>query len=313
MTPNYYRNLHEPDMWLFDVASGVFSNITEDSADEVFGEGSEGALIDIMPFWDDENRLYFVRGGRNEASLTIQRYDLTTATLETWFEFPAEFGNAPNVFPHPSFNPSGDAVAVGIGETDPQSPRNGIFIISAQGDLEQVVSTADLLALFPDWMGETRGFVYGLTWAEAGIFTVLEAQSETALQFFRAAFVIDPVTGAARLLNDFAQFDSAADYFQVPDEGAVPITPLLSAVPSNGDVLFYVGSFLNGGAQLIGQPVMDGDAVALVSFDEPVFAERYIRGQSDHQVLQMLNAHNQVLVGGYLYTFDAPARNMFGS
>jgi hypothetical protein len=313
MTPNYYRYLHEPDMWLFDVASGVFSNITDDSVDEVFGDGSEGALIDIMPYWGDDNTLYFVRGGRNEASLTIQRYDMATAALETWFEFPAEFGTAPNVLPHPSFNPSGDAVVVGIGEPDPESPRNGIFIISAQGELEQVVSTAELLALFPEWLGETRGYVNGLTWAEAGIFAVLEAQSETALQVFRATFVIDPATGDARLLNDFAQFESVADYSTSPDEAAVPIVPNFAAVPSTGAVLFYVGSFINGGAQLIAQPVTDGDAVALVSFDEPIFAERYILGQSVHQVLQMLNAQNQVLIGGYLYTFDAPAQNMFGS
>jgi len=115
--------------------------------------------------------------------------------------------------------------------------------------------------------------------------------------YVRVAYLFDVAAGGFTNITD----DGTSDVIGEDSDGAlVDIMPFWS--PS-------------GDALLLGVPVprADGSPVILASFDHPLSDRRYALSQSINQSLQTLNAQSQVLIGGYLYTFERTSQNMFGS
>ena len=63
-TDDFWRQFHEPDVRVFDVASGELTNLTDDGVDELDGgDPDQAARLDLLPSWSpDGSAVRFVRG-----------------------------------------------------------------------------------------------------------------------------------------------------------------------------------------------------------------------------------------------------------
>jgi Tol biopolymer transport system component len=72
-TDDFWRAFREPDVWVFDVATGDLRNLTDDGVDEYDLSGpNEGALIDVLPSWSpDGETIRFARGRADGESMEL--------------------------------------------------------------------------------------------------------------------------------------------------------------------------------------------------------------------------------------------------
>lgn len=79
-TDDFWRAAYEPDLWVFDVASGEARNLTDDGTeDNVLQDESDDALIDLLPSWSsDGETIRFARGTSDaDADATLMEIPAT--------------------------------------------------------------------------------------------------------------------------------------------------------------------------------------------------------------------------------------------
>ncbi|GAB3462315.1 hypothetical protein [Actinophytocola sediminis] len=72
-TDDFWRLANEPDLWVFDVTTGVLRNLTDDGEDKIVLSGpNENADIDLLPSWSaDAETIRFVRGRAKAESVEL--------------------------------------------------------------------------------------------------------------------------------------------------------------------------------------------------------------------------------------------------
>lgn len=70
-TDDFFRNLREPDVWVFDVTSGELRNLTDDGVDKYdIGGPDPDTRVDILPSWSpDGDMIWFARGVEDKTEL----------------------------------------------------------------------------------------------------------------------------------------------------------------------------------------------------------------------------------------------------
>lgn len=89
-TDDYWRNFREPDVWLFDIASGELRNLTDDSVDKYdISAPDADADIDLLPSWaPDGETVRFVRGAPDSRSVRLMSVDVDGGEPESVREIP---------------------------------------------------------------------------------------------------------------------------------------------------------------------------------------------------------------------------------
>jgi len=76
-TTDFFVALHEPDLWVLDVTTGEYRNLTPDDVDgSMLDNQSDGiAKLDVVYSWTPDNRLLFVRTVRENESVDLYYVD----------------------------------------------------------------------------------------------------------------------------------------------------------------------------------------------------------------------------------------------
>jgi Tol biopolymer transport system component len=71
LTDNFFQFLREPDVWVFDTATGALRDLTDDGVGTYRLDNPDpGARIDVLPSWSpDGHTIWFARGGRDKSEL----------------------------------------------------------------------------------------------------------------------------------------------------------------------------------------------------------------------------------------------------
>ncbi len=157
-----YSSLEDSDVFVFELEAGQSANLTEDGIEGPLwrGEAREGSSIpvDLFPAWSaDSTLLTFIR-----SDIPAQTEFFTTELLT----MPREGGEPERRFAirdqgplsigSPLFNLRNGSLLFSINMFDGSDPDSGIWLLDANGDLEQLLPGTDTDA-FPHAL--IRGFV----------------------------------------------------------------------------------------------------------------------------------------------------------
>ncbi|MGB1285694.1 MAG: hypothetical protein ACPG7F_04090 [Aggregatilineales bacterium] len=136
----FFRFLHEPDLWQYDLETQTFTILTPDDVDDVL-QGRQEALLDVFPIYNPvDEMLYFTRIQETAPGrlVTVQRIT-SEGDLEQVAILPADFffGFVPTG--HPVFSPDSTQMAISINDRGDIEEQRGVWIITlADGSLEQI-------------------------------------------------------------------------------------------------------------------------------------------------------------------------------
>ena len=309
LTFDFFRYFIEPDLYLYDVAAREFAVLTEDRIYDFLDEPE--ALVDVLPMWNpnDSTQFYFMRLQRDQ-SMTVQLYDVDDQSITPVFTFPLDFGSIPFIASVPVLDPSGEKIVFTFNGGDDLPEQNGIWVLDLiTNELKQAAEMSDLTEVLVDWLQAETLRIESVAWTQSSLLVTMVSN----LYFVRSAVYIDLESGVVTGVIDYTAYSTRADLLEGDQ---APLQPTYFAVPDDGSVLFALAqSLTEEGAALLAYPLPpdSSEPVRLLDLPDPLVHTRYALGQTENQYAQSITSAHQVLIGGYLYTFDAPQTSMFGS
>jgi hypothetical protein len=243
--PEFFQRFNEPDLWVYDVAAGSFTNLTDDGV-----EGNmlraEGALIDYLPMWHPtDGDIYFFRTQDMGGNQTLELYRISPAGGEP--ELVQDLtGELPtfSVYEQAAISPDGGQLAMIVLNGQLDDPINGVWLLSLGGELRQVLTLGDLRANIPDWQEESLLTPQSLAWtADSSGLVVVGRDAVRMNGVAMNAVYIDAATGEVTPL---------VDYSDVPDEQSWVVAaegeahsgsyrmPRMSALSPDGKAFVYL-------------------------------------------------------------------------
>jgi hypothetical protein len=323
---NVVQQLLEGDIWLFEVATGQITNLTDDGVTDF---RDDGALLDITPVWDPAtNGLYFFRAVDDPANdrFTNGLYRIAAqdgvptgepelvADLSSQFERPFPVYNSPGQFAlngSAAISPDGTTMAV---LTRPALDDIDIWLIDlAGGALDHVAAWENIKTLgVPVWSPTDGDVPEGLAWMpdNQGLIVVDINTAFGGPTASPLARYIDIMSGAVTPLVDFSGVPDAPTFLRpAADSTGLSINDLHrnSVLLRDGTALLYFNAaFVYGGEtnpafSALSLPPDGSDLVELIAFDwqtfdfDPRYYITSVGGSGD--ILH-------VLAAGHLLTFE---------
>jgi hypothetical protein len=320
-TENFFVQLREPDIWLFDVEARMFFNRTDDG--QIGGilrepEGDRPRYIDTLPTWHPmTGDLYFFRSQDMELFgddiRTTQLMRIPAEDVPVWAVEPEEFANLTIQFELPwaiynpsyytlngavAFSPDGTQLAMLVRPNELDSPDWGLWVLSLEDlDLDRLATVEELNLGRPEWVDRPL-FPDGLAWAGENL--IVSLYSPVDLMFTNHAVYVDTEAGEITPLLDFQGIEQPDFVSPDPETGVPPAfeLPRSSVLTPDGKTLLYLNIFegVGGLSGLVLPPT--GDELTRWWETEPTRPYQSIApsaGESDSVV--------RVITGGFLVTY----------
>lgn len=298
-TENFYVQLHESDLWIFDVAEGTITNLTEDNLDgDVLSD--EPVILDYLPVWGIGDELYFFRsaggGNANNVNLTLQRLALGEETPEPVADLTRLLPRF-SIFYNPAVSPDGTRLAIPVQGRERDDPANGLWVIELEtGDAKQIASQTAINTQ-NGLNTDDQPFIATPTWVNDGAGIVMRIISLSSVDIPLNFVYIDVNAGRVTPLIDFTDVVTR-DLYQVDPPSDIPRVPLEGAVSVDGETFYYLERRFAGeesGVYALSLPPT-GELPTLVDavdYEPTLYAVNpQARG-------------NRALIGGWLYTLEA--------
>ncbi|MCC6615646.1 MAG: hypothetical protein IT320_19410 [Anaerolineae bacterium] len=258
-TQDFVIRFQEADIWLYEVATRQFSNVTDDQINrwrpfQGVGPGdSPGPMwIDIAYAWGPDLNLYFARIELADPSTmdvyTAGIYRLNPDSDETTlirditdeFERFAIFQTREVEFDGSlSVSPDAQQIAMIVLEPERDSAKNGIWIMPLDGSAapRQLVAQSALTPGLIAQSGIDFALPTGLAWSADGrsLYTLGTTIYTGSLDAGAVVYQIDVETGALTPLNDFSAYDRES-VLKADDSGYPPAfyIPRAAVMSSDG-------------------------------------------------------------------------------
>jgi len=325
LTENWLVNFIDSDVWLFEVATGVFINRTNDEVNgSVMGVEPEAYTIDVLPIWNPvTGDLYFFRYVRNGSPFTLSLYripntsetfagviggdgdvltntpELITILDETTFTGLSVYNGFTFAFDGgATISPDGTQLAF---LSRSASRDNFIGIIDLEtGSFGTNIPFSGLDGIgVPDWYNRENRFVLnGITWADSGTKLLISTRNASTLGgvIETMLYQLDMATDEVTALFDLSNIPDEQTYL-TSDAHESPRTALI--LPDSHLILYY--NFNRSAEQsnlsVYDLSTMNQNEVASIPLDDFVYTEmtQASVGQSEDTL--------RVLMYGYLFTF----------
>jgi len=258
-TENPLQLANESDIWIYDVAAGTYTDITDDGVNGYY-RGESGYTLDYLPMWNKaDGELYFWRSVPDNATLTATRVlmkinasggepevvrDLTSDTAQELITFDSEYWFLSGVS---DLSPQGDKIAYLLtAPSDPyNSGDNGLWLV----DLSTPDSTPKQLMTMDQFQAASAPFQnlpatpVGLSWTGDGKAVVAAAFSNDTHSPLQVFYYVDVESGEITPVVDFSQVPDLETLYGEPDEAGLPMryySPWAAVIsPSGNSLLMY--------------------------------------------------------------------------
>jgi hypothetical protein len=258
---------NESDIWLFDVASGEFNDLTNDNVEGSWVDVPTGTYwLDYLPMWSPEgDYIYFWRSEPVQVPITFTLQlmriaptggepelvrDLSQDLAGELLYFSAEYWFMDGVS---ALSPDGTKVAMILADVENpnEEATNGVWIVDLEDTSAAPRQIADQTALQvgqPSWAAENFPLVpVGLSWkADSSSIVVMTYNQDQQVPLV-VLYDINVASGEMTPLVDFSNVPDGDAYMNQPvSEGGVEGVPMrfyspwtASMSPNNELVLMY--------------------------------------------------------------------------
>jgi hypothetical protein len=267
----------ESDIWLFDVAEGSFTNLTDDQLvgnwNELASDG-EIVVLDYLPMWNQaDGLLYFWRVvplGNMRYTIKVMRMDPADGEPELVHDLTTDFIDHVPLFDYErlfldgmsAIAPDGSTLAVITTRfNDMGMAEQSVWTLDLTDDDSKPVMVADVddfLAVRPEWAQDFAPQAMGLTWtADSAGFVFLSLSALNASLPFETFHYVDAATGALTPIVDFSSVEDEEAYFNPAPSSELPwrvYSPWTATLSPEGDKLLMVND-LGGVTALLVAPL----------------------------------------------------------
>lgn len=188
-TDDYYRYFREPDILLYEVGTGQFTNATDDGIEDwnpMGGSDETGPVwVDTVLTWGPDGYLYFMRGAlasaqdeREQMRTLLTRLDPASGQTETVRDLTAYFDSYV-IYPAYEYglhgamalSPDASQIAVLVRDAKIDDPANGVYVIDLADDTPPVhVATMQQLQTgYPEMDNGPQPVIpHSLAWTASG-------------------------------------------------------------------------------------------------------------------------------------------------
>jgi hypothetical protein len=263
---------HESDIWLFDVADGAFTNLTDDGVEGAWRSAEPGAFVlDYLPMWNEaDGDLYFWRTeplGDFQYTLELYRIspqggepelvrDLSEFFPQQLLLFDYEFYYMDGVS---AISPDGTQLAMAVSSLqDVSASENGLWLLDLTDDEtppQQLATMTDFQAALPAWQ-PVPASPAGLSWTTDSAGVVVMAASNDIQLPLNLFYYADVATGEFTPVVDFSGIEDQETFFSA-EEGDLPpryYSPWTASLSPAGDKLLMYNN-LGGLVGLLSAPL----------------------------------------------------------
>lgn len=240
-----FRLMLESDVWVYKVASGEFTNLTDDGVERSwFGDDVDPDLDYALAWSPVGSNLYFFRSEKWSDGWTIDLYQTYPGGYD-----PQQISSFTYMFPTlsvyfpPAISPDGQTMAVLVLDQTLRDPASGLWKINLEnGQAEQVAGVSDLAQVgFPEWQ-DVRGMIpREVAWADNDTLLVQLFNPQYATGVSWGIQVVDVASGGVTPLVDMSGVADAASLLQAGDDGhTLQYNMVRSAfIPPQADAVIY--------------------------------------------------------------------------
>ena len=293
-TEDPQQSANESDIWVFAVASGAFTDRTNDNVEGSYrGKNVEGKTfwLDYLPMWNtDDGMIYFWRSvPRTDLTFTLQlqRINGSTGEPELVRDLTDYFLQYLLIYDNQAFfldgvstiTPDASKVAIALqAPLDPLTlPKNGVWVVDlkdTKSEPKQLANNMDMQLAVPSWWS-VPAFVCGLAWSADYKGVIVYAYSRGIQIPLDLVYYIDEATGDMKALFDFKKNADDSDAFLtdiypptgLPYRFYSPWTA--SMVPAGYGNTFLFLNDLSGGIGIGAIPLPPGNGGAGVLYSAP--------------------------------------------
>ena len=284
---------YESDIWLFKVADGTFTDLTDDKQTGNWAALPKGSFqIDYVPSWSAaNNQIYFWRiipTGNMTGTMGIFSIAPTGGTPKQIYDLSSGLGLQ---FPHYQnekifldgfsvVSPDGKKLAAfisGYENSMATTTSNNLYIFDLANPSvapRKVLTDADLQKALPEWQAQ-QGYPAvptGLSWKGDSAGLVVMAVSGSSATPFSLFYYVDADTGKSTPVVDFSQLASSDAYFQ-PAPSGIPwryYSPWTASLSPKNDKLMMFTSLGNATGVLVANLPPDGKLPSVSATSQPV-------------------------------------------
>jgi Tol biopolymer transport system component len=276
---------YESDIWLFKVADGSFTNLTDDSQTGSWRQptGTPSANVDYLPAWNSaDGQIYFWRfaslGEYLKFTLGIYRVAPEGGEAELVRDLTQEVPQSAPVFKQERFfldgpsaiSPDGQSLAALLTTVDEfGGAQTGLWLINladAAAAPQELMPASAFNAALPAWQ-QFPAYPTGLAWTADGQGVLTIAQSEDPHYPFTLFYYIDVESGLITPVVDFSGLADPEAYFE-PAPGSDILfryfSPWTGSMSPQGDKLLMVND-LGGVMSLLTAPLPPTGDLPVVS------------------------------------------------
>jgi hypothetical protein len=248
MTEDLFQRLDEPDIWMFDLDTQTFDNLTDDGTTESLEDGI-GGTVDYFPVWHPlSGDLYFLRSeGSSERANSIQRIPAGSSDAELFITL-ADYFVESSVTSPPAISPDGTNMAIGLKNMGSSDDRGGLYLIDLNtGNIEESIQLSEIpTGTYADLDGQVQEDFWNLNplsiaWIDNESLLIMRADFMSEDIPAAPYAVINLVSHTALPLIDLSDF-TAFDLFSQNDELGISYFayfPLFVLLSSDKRTVYY--------------------------------------------------------------------------
>lgn len=226
-TENFFVYLNDPDIWVFNVESGEFTDLTDDGGNYNLLKDADQVQLDYLPIWGRDDVLYYFHAEKRQQSdgdtYSCELYRLIIGNQpELLFDLTAEMPGF-SVCKSAVVSPDGNYLAIPHIGRNKNDPLNGIWILDLKnGNRAHIAAMKNLSGGLADWMVEDSSIndLSGIAWTEDSKGVVTAFLNRKSFGRWQIFYYTDIKTGKTISLSDFHDIKSSSD-FTVENEKSV--------------------------------------------------------------------------------------------
>lgn len=229
-TEDPFRLLNESDVWVYKLASGEFTNLTDDGLEGGWLQSkteNAGFALDYALTWNPVNGdLYYFHSEPLADGWTLDLYRTTPGSYEAEQIGSYDVGLPTlSVYFPPQISPDGTRLAVIVLGQKLDDLRNGVWMIDLKDGGAEIIANLPNLRRsgFPEWQDQQYTMPRELAWVDNHTLLVnlLNSAFNTGVSW--GTQIIDLTTGTITPLVDMSGVAEQSDLFQAGDDGHSPM------------------------------------------------------------------------------------------